>query len=154
MSFDPISAALDLGKAAIDKIWPDPIKRAEEHRKLEELAQNGDLARLQAEVQLLLGQMEVNKVEAAHASIFVAGWRPWVGWVGGCSLAYSGLIHPLLSWLWMLMTALGYIPEGVEAPPYIEPAILGGIVSGMLGIGGMRSFDKKTGTATSNVGKK
>ena len=61
MSFDPLSAAFDLGKTAIEKIWPDPRKRAAELRKLEELRQNGDLAHLNAHVQLMVGQLEVNR---------------------------------------------------------------------------------------------
>ena len=50
MSFDPISAAFDLGKVAIERIWPDPIRRAEEIRKLEELRQQGDLAQLKTAI--------------------------------------------------------------------------------------------------------
>ena len=151
MSFDPLSAAFNLGKIAIEKIWPDPTKRAEELRKLEELRQTGDLAELNTHVQLMLGQLEVNKVEAAHASVFVAGWRPFIGWVGGFSLAYAGIIHPLLAWVFTLLKALEVIPAAVVLPPYIESGLLGTIVTGMLGIGGMRSFDKKNNTATDKM---
>ena len=72
MSFDPLSALLDLGKSAIDKIWPDPIKRAEELRKLKEIEQKGDLAELNAYVSNLSGQLAINAAEAKHKSIFVA----------------------------------------------------------------------------------
>ncbi len=61
MSFDPLSAAFELGKTAIDKIWPDPIQRAQELRKLEEMRQNGNLAELNAHVQLMLAQIKVNE---------------------------------------------------------------------------------------------
>ena len=64
MSFDPLSAALDVGKSLIEKIWPDPVKQSQEIRKLQELHQKGDLAVLNAEVQLLLGQINVNATEA------------------------------------------------------------------------------------------
>lgn len=151
MAFDPMTAILDLGKSAIDKIWPDPIKRAEELRKLEELKQNGDIAQLNAHVQLMLGQLNVNKIEAQHKSLFVAGWRPWIGWVGGFSLAYAGLVYPLLTWLLVYLEATGRIPAGMDAPPYIETGILGTIVTGMLGIGSMRSFDKSKGTQTDAI---
>ena len=80
MSFDPLAALFDLGKVAIEKIWPDPVKRAEEIRKLEEMRQRGDLEELNAKVKLLTGQMDINKVEAASSDRFVAGWRPFVGW--------------------------------------------------------------------------
>ncbi len=99
MSFDPISALFDLGKSAIDKIWPDPIKRAEELRKLEEMKQRGDLEELNAQVKLLTGQMEVNKIEASSKNVFVAGWRPFVGWVCGLGLAYASIIEPLMRFI-------------------------------------------------------
>ena len=89
MSFDPISAALDIGKMAISRIWPDPVQQAAEERKLLELSQSGNLAELNAHVQLLVGQMQINAKEAEHKSVFVAGWRPFIGWVGGFALARS-----------------------------------------------------------------
>ena len=73
MSFDPLTAAFDLGKMAIKRIWRDPTEQAEEMRKLEELHQQGDLAALNAHVQLMLGQLEVNKAEAQHKSLFEIG---------------------------------------------------------------------------------
>ena len=154
MAFDPISEALSLGKSIINKIWPDPIKRAEEYRKLEELHQKGDLAVMEAQVKLLLGQLEVNKAEASHGSVFVAGWRPFVGWVGGASLLYTGLLHPLLGWTWALLAAMGTVPMDSPPPPELDTALLGTIVTGMLGIGGMRSFDKNKGVQTNGVVKK
>lgn len=153
MSFDPLSAALELGTSVVNKIWPDPVKQAEEQRKLKELYQKGDLAELNAHVQLMLGQLEVNKAEAVHKSIFVAGWRPFIGWVGGASLAYAGIAHPMIMWAWSIMVATGKIPAGVEAPPYMESGLLGTIVTGMLGIGGMRSYEKGKGVHTDSLKK-
>lgn len=148
MSFDPISAAFDLGKTAIERIWPDPMRQAEELRKLEELKQKGDLAALNAHVQLMLGQLEVNKAEAQHKSIFVAGWRPFIGWVGGFALAWQFVIYPMLMWLWNVAAAMGKIPDGVEPPPILETGALFAMITGMLGIGTMRSFDKRNGVQT------
>ena len=145
MSFDPISAAFDLGKTAIEKIWPDANKRAEELRKLEELKQAGDLAQLNAHVQLLQGQININVEEAKHKSVFVAGWRPFIGWVGGFSLAYAGFVYPLLTWVWAATGAAG------EPPPFVESGTLTAIVTGMLGIGGMRSYDKLKGNQTDRI---
>lgn len=146
MSLDPLTAAFDLGKIAIEKLWPDPTKRAVEIRKLQELTQKGDIAKLNSHVKLMVGQLEVNKAEAQHKSIFVAGWRPFVGWVGGFSLAYTGIIYPLLLWGWAI-----WGPAGIDAPPAIESGLLGTILTGMLGIGTMRSFDKSKGTATQKI---
>lgn len=151
MSFDPLTAIFDLGKSAIDKIWPDPIKRAEELRKLEEMKQKGDLAELNARVQLMLAQIQTNQKEAEHKSVFVAGWRPFIGWVGGFSLAYAGVIYPLLTWFWSFALAMNWLPTEAVAPPYIESATLTAVVTGMLGIGSMRSYDKKQGTGTQSI---
>jgi hypothetical protein len=153
MSFDPLTAIFELGKSAIDKIWPDPIKRAEELRKLEELHQKGDLAQLDAHVKLMLGQLEVNKAEAQHKSVFVAGWRPFIGWVGGTALAWQFVLYPIFMWFWKLAEVMGKIPAGVEPPPILDTGALFAMITGMLGIGTMRSFDKKNGTQTDNIRK-
>lgn len=148
MSLDPISAALDLGTSVINKIWPDPVKQAEEQRKLQELAQEGDIARLNAQVKLLVGQMEINRESAKHKSVFVAGARPFIIWVGGFSMAWSGIVHPLLVWLLVV-----FAPH-IEPPPLIESGALTAIVSGLLGVGGMRSFDKSKGVETNAINQR
>lgn len=153
MSFDPLSAAFELGKSAIERIWPDPIKRAEEMRKLEEMKQKGDLAKLNAHVQLMLGQLEINKAEAQHKSLFVAGWRPGVGWVGVVAFAYQFVLYPFLLWVWAIAEVLGKIPEGIEPPPVLDAGALFTIVTGMLGIGAMRSHDKRHNVQTDRLGE-
>lgn len=151
MSLDPLTAAFDIGKSVIERIWPDPAKQAEEIRKLEELHQQGDLAQLNAHVQLMLGQLEVNKMEAQHKSIFVAGWRPFIGWVGGLALAWQFVIYPMLMWIWKIAEASGHIPAGISPPPILETGALFAMITGMLGIGTMRSFDKSKGTQTDKI---
>lgn len=128
MALDPISAALELGTSVINKIWPDPVKQAEEQRKLQELAQKGNLEELNAEVRLLVSQIDLNKVEAAHKSIFVAGWRPFVGWVCGFGLLYNVILAPFLD-IWLTV-------------PEVKTDLLYPVLLGMLGLGGMRSFEK------------
>ena len=98
-----------------------------------------------------IAQVELNKVESQHRSMWVAGWRPFIGWVGGFSLAYAGILHPLLMWLWTLLQAAGVIPKEVNPPPFVETGILGTIVTGLLGIGGMRFFDKSKGNSTDSI---
>jgi len=151
MSFDPLTALFEAGKLAIERIWPDPNKRAEELRKLEELRATGDLANLDAHVKIVLAQLEVNKKEAQHKSIFVAGWRPFIGWAGGFSLVYAGIVYPLLLWVWAILQATGKVPSEMTPPPQLESGILGSIITGMLGVGGMRSFDKAKGTETNKI---
>lgn len=145
---DPLSAALELGTSVINKIWPDPVKQAEEQRKLQELFQQGNLAKLNAQVQLLTGQMNINMEEAKHPSVFVAGARPFVIWIGGFTLAWVGICHPMLLWAWAFFGVDG------TPPPMIESDNLFNIVAALLGVGGMRSFDKTKGTATTRVNKK
>lgn len=134
-----ITAILELGKMAIKRIWEDPEKQAEEERKLIELSQNGELAELDAYVRITLAQIEVNKVSAKSPSLFVSGARPFIIWVGGFSMAWSGLFHPLLVWVWAFAQMDG------NPPPMIESAVLGSVVTGLLGVAGMRSFDGMKG---------
>tara|TARA_R110001632_G_scaffold166611_1_gene285035 strand:+ start:84 stop:467 length:384 start_codon:yes stop_codon:yes gene_type:complete len=77
----------------------------------------------------LKGQLEINKVEAAHKSLFVAGWRPFIGWVAGIGLLYNVLLSPILD-IWF------DVPE-------VDPAILTSTLMGMLGLGAMRTYEKK-----------
>lgn len=92
-----------------------------------------------------LAQTEVNKVEAANASLFVAGWRPAIGWIGGAAMAYQFLAYPLLQWGWALLQSRGYIPAGLAAPPVMASDQLWVILSGILGIAGMRTYEKRSG---------
>ncbi len=94
-----------------------------------------------------LGQMEVNKVEAANQNLFVAGWRPAIGWVGAGAMAYQFLLYPILVWAWVWLQAEGYVPKEVSPPPMLDTEALWVILSGMLGIAGMRSFEKSRGVA-------
>lgn len=146
MAIDPITAALDIGKMAIARIWKDPEQAANQIFKLEQLAAAGKSEELQAQVKLLVGQMEVNKAEAAHSSVFVAGWRPFVGWVGGSSLAYAAIFEPLMRFIATMNGYQGDFPE-------IDTSTTTTVLMGMLGIGAMRSYDKSKGTDTKKTGK-
>jgi len=86
-----------------------------------------------------IAQIEVNKQEAQHRSIFVAGWRPFIGWTCGTALAYHFVLNPLI----LFTTAFA----GVEIPelPSFDMETLTTVLLGMLGLGGMRSFEKFKG---------
>ena len=85
-----------------------------------------------------LAQIDLNKQEAAHQSMFVAGWRPFVGWTCGVALAYHFLIAPLLGFMLVLY--------GIDTPmPEFEFSQLSTILMGMLGLGGLRSYEKMKG---------
>ena len=145
MSFDPLSAAIELGISAIERIWPDPIDQAREVNKLKEMSQKVELAQLNAHVQLMIAQIKVNEVSAKNPSLFVSGARPFIIWVGGFSMAWSGLVHPLLVWVWAFADMAG------DAPPMIESAVLGSVVTGLLGVAGMRSYDKTKGNGKDSL---
>lgn len=144
MSINPLDAVFELGKGLIDRVWPDPQQQAIELRKLEELKQKGDLAELNAHVSLIQGQLAINAKEAEHPSVFVAGWRPFVGWVGGLSLAYMGMLEPLMRFIANLC---GYTGEF----PVLDTTLTMQVLLGMLGIGGMRSYDKRNKSNTDRV---
>lgn len=104
-----------------------------------------DLKRL--DVDVALGQMAVNQAEAQHNSLFVAGWRPAIGWVGASAMAYQFLLYPLMIWGWSFMQAKNWVPPDLKPPPMLDTEALWVILSGMLGIAGMRSVEKVKGVA-------
>ena len=87
-----------------------------------------------------LAQLEVNKAEAAHKNTFVAGWRPFVGWVCGVALAYHFILAPLLQF--------GFALAGLDQElPEFEFSQLSTVLMGMLGLGGLRTFEKMKGVS-------
>jgi Holin of 3TMs, for gene-transfer release len=108
----------------------------------------------QIEADLVNSQLEVNKAEAAHPSIFVAGWRPAIGWIGAAAMAYQFLLYPLMTWGWTFFQAKGWVPPDLLPPPVLDAQELWVILTGMLGIAGLRSFDKLQGTQTQRMAGK
>lgn len=92
--------------------------------------------------QLALAQVEVNKAEAASSSVWKGGWRPFVGWVCGTAFAYHFVIQPLA-----IFIVAAY---GMEIPalPEFDMGQLMTVLMGMLGLGGLRSFEKSKGVAS------
>jgi len=87
----------------------------------------------------MLAQLEINKAEAASGSLFKGGWRPFVGWTCGIAFAYHFVFQPLLIFIF------AYI--GLETPdlPQFDVGTLLPVLGGMLGIGGLRSYEKTKG---------
>lgn len=79
------------------------------------------------------GQLEVNKVEAAHKSLFVSGWRPAIGWICGFALMYSTILAPILD-IWFTV-------------PAVDSSLLTSVLTGMLGLGAMRTVEKTKSVA-------
>jgi hypothetical protein len=109
-----------------------------------------------------LAQMEVNKVEAAHPSMFVAGWRPAVGWVATTALAVAYIPKALVltgMWTYQAWSILNAWKAGQPIPPLPAYPDLGitdliGLLGAILGIGGLRSLDKRAGKDTRRVADK
>jgi hypothetical protein len=92
-------ALLPFARDLLARLFPDPAQRAEAEQKLETIRQSGELAELAAQVDLAKGQLEVNKIEAAHASVFVAGWRPALGWVIVGAIGFKYIAGPGVQFL-------------------------------------------------------
>jgi len=137
MSLTLVGTLLPFLDKWLTRIIPDEEARAQAKQEL-------TLQLLTIEAEQNKSQVELNKQEAAHGSIFVAGWRPFIGWVGGVSLAWTFLVHPLLVWV---ATVQGY--EGTF--PALDTGPLMTLVLAMLGIGGMRTLDKYLGTDTKRI---
>ena len=132
---------------AIGQIADDLITTDKERLDAElELRRLGlEVAKIEAD--LVRGQLEVNRAEAASSSLFVAGWRPAIGWIGAVALGYQFLLYPLLVWAWALLQARGLVPGNLQPPPMLDTEALWVVLSGMLGIAGLRSVEKVKGVA-------
>ena len=124
-----IDDAIAAGLKVLDKFIPDPAAKAKAEAELRDSLIAWDR-----------NQTEVNKVEASHASLFVAGWRPWIGWTCGAALAFQFVIAPLAVWL----SAVFGFP--FPTPPKLDDS-LWQLMTGMLGIAGLRTYEKMKGVA-------
>lgn len=127
------------------------LRAAIDMRKLDLDDKRIDLDGYRVDADLLKGQQEINKAEALHASVFVAGWRPALGWMCVAGLAYQYALHPLLTWAWAAMQAPGWIPSGLASPPALDLSELMTLLLGMLGLSVNRSWDKHKGKARDTI---
>lgn len=125
-----IDDAIAAGLRILDKFVPDPAARQAAEVQLRQSLQLWDK-----------GQTDVNAVEAANTNVFVSGWRPFIGWVCGAALAYQYVAAPLLMWVASSL----HIP--LATPPKLDDT-LWQLVFAMLGLGGMRTFEKIKGVAS------
>lgn len=133
MALDPITSIVDAASTILNKIFPDADAKLK-----------GQLAlatqELQAAAQAAVAQADINKIEAQSPHLFVAGWRPAVGWICAFGLLYSFALKPLLSWISVLFN--------VQVPPVLDTGPLISLLVAMLGVGGMRTFEKVQGVET------
>lgn len=128
MSMDPISAGLDL---ATEIVGLFPNKNLQEQAELKLRVQN-----LIDATQIATAQIQVNQAEAGSESVFVAGWRPFIGWVCGCAFI----------WQFIILQIVAFIGANIKGSPMILPAFdtttMISILGGLLGLGAMRTVDK------------
>lgn len=138
-----IGGAIEAGLKILDRVIPDPTERDKAKVRMLELVQSGELEALKADVAVATGQMEINKNEAQNASLFVAGWRPAVGWLCCAGLAYSFFLRPMLGWASGIMD--------VPVPPALDLGELLALLMGMLGLGGFRTYEKLKGVSRTAI---
>ena len=119
--------------ALLSRVIPD---KSERDKLAHEIA---TIAEKQSHDQIM-AQLEVNKTEAAHKSLYVAGWRPFIGWSCGIAMAFNFIGLPVV----VTLSALYDTP--LEVAP-LDLEVMMPVLLGMLGLGGMRSYEKRTGVA-------
>lgn len=136
MAFDPITAIANVANTVLGRVLPD--KPAQDQAKIQLLQMQ-----LTGELQQLTGQLEVNKTEAASNSIFVAGWRPYIGWICGTGLGYQFLARPILQMFMDLTIRWHPATQMVN----LDMGTLIALLTGMLGLGAARTIEKVNGVA-------
>lgn len=135
-----LSGIFQVAQGLLDRIFPDPEKKAAAQLELVKLQQSGELAVIAAASDLAKAQLAVNQEEAKNPSLFISGWRPAVGWICCLSLAYQFVLKPLGTFV--AAWAGHHIPElpGLDGT-------LWELLFGMLGLGGLRTVEKIKGVA-------
>lgn len=123
---------LDLGKDLIGRFFPNEEEKRKAEAEFLKIAAEGELKQI-------IAQLEINAREAANPSIWVSGWRPAFGWCGAVGFLYATVIQPLLVWYGS--------SRGWPQPPVLNMDLMWAVITGLLGIGGMRTFEKSKGVA-------
>lgn len=139
-----LTGIFEVGNRLIDHFFPSEEKKAEARMKLLEMQQRGELAQLAADTDLAKLQIQTNIEEAKHASIFIAGWRPFIGWTCGAAFGYSYILLPVLQFLAYAFGTAEMVRQLAQLP-VLDLAGMLPILLGMLGLGGMRTMEKVKG---------
>jgi len=128
---------------SLDKLFTSDDERLEKRLEIVKAEREFSLSALTLLEKSDEKQADVNIEEVRTGSLFMAGWRPAIGWIGVLALAYQFVLYPFLLW----------INIRGNPPPPLDAGVLFSMVTGMLGIGAMRSFDKLQETDTHIIGK-
>ena len=135
MDITGIGSIFEFGSKVIDKLFPDKSEADKAKLRLIELQQAGEFKEIDAALEMARQQTSVNVAEAQNGDNFRGGWRPFVGWVCGFGLGYAAIFRPLIIGIARITYPDFDLPEaGGET--------LTTILLGMLGLGGMRTFEK------------
>lgn len=127
-----LSALIAPVASLLDKVIPDSDERAKIAHEIATLSERHAH-------ELALAQIEVNKTEAASSSLFKGGWRPFIGWVCGTAFAYHFVLQPLLLFI------IAVYKVDVPSLPVFDMSSLLTVLMGMLGLGGLRTYEKFKG---------
>ena len=139
-----IGPILEIGKGIINRLFPDPAAAAAAQLELLRMQQSGELAQLAAETDLAKAQVAVNIEEAKHASVFIAGWRPAVGWCCAAAFAYSYVLLPFAQFL-VFTFGTTEMAAQLKLAPALELSEMLPVLFGMLGLGSLRTVEKIKG---------
>ena len=131
-----IDDAVGAGLKILDKFVPDPAAKAQAEVELRASLQAWDKQ-----------QTDVNTAEAANQNVFVAGWRPAIGWVCAIALAYQYVAAPIGMWLASILLSTGLLHTAVTPPPKLDDS-LWQLMFSMLGFGALRTYEKIRGVAS------
>ncbi len=120
----------------IDELFTSDDERMSAKLRVLELQKSGELA-----------QIAVNTQEAQHASLFVAGWRPFIGWVCGLAFAWTFLVYPFLQ----VIAIAADLPINLGLLPVPDLSQMMPVLLGMLGLGAMRSYERRSGNERNNM---
>lgn len=123
---------IEMGKSLIDRLIPDKTAQAAAKLELLKISQDQDF-------QTNMQQLVINAKEAEHPTIFVAGWRPFIGWVCGFGLVYQTILHNIIEWVASI--------NGWPLPVAPDTGTLLYVLGALLGIGGLRTVEKIKGVA-------
>jgi hypothetical protein len=132
---------LDILSPVIGKILdfiPTPEKRAEAQLRLQQEINSNEQAIMKALLGADAAQIEVNKAEAANPSLFVSGWRPACGWICAFALGWQYILAPMANWVVVVGGLSAAVPK-ISADGLME------LLSGLLGLAGMRTYEKYKG---------
>ena len=135
---DAINPFKPIVEKLVDRLVPDKNKRAEAQEEIEKLLVNVHKTAIE-------GNLAINQQEAAHRSIWVAGWRPGIGWTCAVAFFYSFVAQPFLSWGLAVYSQFNELPFDPSTLPSLDTGPLFSVMMGMLGLGSLRTFEKLKG---------